>query len=334
MTDPRVTVVIPTRDRAELLAEAVASVRAQEEPARLVVVDDASRDGTAAWCAGPGAGPDLEVVRCELPVERTRARNLGLARTTTRHVWFLDDDDVLLPGALARLGDALDASPDAVLAAGAYRTFGDHGPHDRARTQLRVRRRTRRPMWREVLWGWYAIPSASLWRADALRAAGGWDESRSFAEDLELLLRIHARPDDAPVVVDPAIVVGWRQHARTQVHDVRAGQLAEEAALRRAHVEDLAGRARRSAEQVLAARSRFDEALTAYGSGHFGAAFVGFLGAIRRWPGVVASPIYGRWLLGLVARAALAAAVPGAWATRLARRREAARLAEHRELQT
>ena len=48
MTTPQVSVVIPTRDRAQLLPRAVASVLGQSfQHFELIVVDDASADGTA-----------------------------------------------------------------------------------------------------------------------------------------------------------------------------------------------------------------------------------------------------------------------------------------------
>ena len=54
ITRPTVTVVIPTHNRVNLLAEAVASVLAElTVPLQVVVVDDASSDGTAAWRRRP-----------------------------------------------------------------------------------------------------------------------------------------------------------------------------------------------------------------------------------------------------------------------------------------
>ena len=93
---PLVSVVLPTRDRCSYLARAVESVMAQSYPAwELVVVDDASLDGTPAFLAG------LEDGR----VRRFRgsgagvcaARNVALREARGSLVAYLDDDNVMHP---------------------------------------------------------------------------------------------------------------------------------------------------------------------------------------------------------------------------------------------
>lgn len=98
-----VAVIVPVRDGARYLAEALASVLAQTAPpAEIVVVDDGSRDGSGALAAaipgvtvltagGAGAGP---------------ARNLGVAATAAPLLAFLDADDVWAPTTLAALAAA------------------------------------------------------------------------------------------------------------------------------------------------------------------------------------------------------------------------------------
>src|SRR5436305_4220556 len=106
------TVVIPTRDRLALLREAVASVQAQESSSwGLIVVDDASSDGTAAWVDGVG-DPRVSCIRLDERLERSAARNRGLAAAAGSAVLFLDDDDRLRPSALRRLSHALDRAPE------------------------------------------------------------------------------------------------------------------------------------------------------------------------------------------------------------------------------
>ncbi len=98
-----VAVVIPVRDGAALVLDAVASVRAQGSVvAELVAVDNGSVDATADVLAAAG----VRVV-----VERApgagAARRRGLAETTAGLVLFLDHDDLLHDGSVAALADCL-----------------------------------------------------------------------------------------------------------------------------------------------------------------------------------------------------------------------------------
>jgi glycosyltransferase involved in cell wall biosynthesis len=98
------SVVIPTRDKASLLARTLQALGSQrlEEPWEIIVVDDASSDGTAALlAASSSAAGSLRVVSCARNVGRAAARNLGWRAAVGHWVLFLDDDIVAPPGLLA-----------------------------------------------------------------------------------------------------------------------------------------------------------------------------------------------------------------------------------------
>lgn len=100
------SVVIPTRDKRPLLERTVAALRAQDLGGRaweIIVVDDGSRDDTAAALARLAAAPGapLRVVAPPRNVGRAAARNLGWRQATGRWVLFLDDDILAPPGLLA-----------------------------------------------------------------------------------------------------------------------------------------------------------------------------------------------------------------------------------------
>lgn len=106
--DPRTTVVVLSYDCRARIAATVAAARALPESPPVVVVDNASRDGTADLVAS--RFPDVELVR--LPVNiGAAARNVGVQRSRTPYVAFADDDVVWEPGALAAAADLLDAHP-------------------------------------------------------------------------------------------------------------------------------------------------------------------------------------------------------------------------------
>jgi GT2 family glycosyltransferase len=89
----RATIVVPTRDRPELLGRAVAGALAQTVPdIQVVVVDDGSTEPVQL-----PPDPRLEVVRNRHPLGVSAARNLGLKVAAGSWITFTDDDDELLP---------------------------------------------------------------------------------------------------------------------------------------------------------------------------------------------------------------------------------------------
>lgn len=112
--EPVVSVVMAVRDGADLLPEAIASVRAQTRPvAEIVVVDGASSDATVAVAAALGArvvpqrGPSL-----------ADAYNTGIAETRGSHLAFLSHDDVWSATKTERQLGLLHAQPDAAAVIG------------------------------------------------------------------------------------------------------------------------------------------------------------------------------------------------------------------------
>ena len=107
--DQRVSVVILTYNRADELRRTLQQMQARCEQAALIVVDNASTDGTAA------------MVAAEFPQARLIAapgnmggagRNLGVQAASTPYVAFCDDDSWWQPGALSAAADLLDAHPN------------------------------------------------------------------------------------------------------------------------------------------------------------------------------------------------------------------------------
>jgi hypothetical protein len=105
----RVTVVIPVWGTYAdgRLDEAIASIRSQDEPAAVLLVDNADdqqlqRDG-------------VDVVRSEVRVPLGSARNLGIAAAGTPMVMLWDADDVMPAGTLGPLVRELDSNPCAVV---------------------------------------------------------------------------------------------------------------------------------------------------------------------------------------------------------------------------
>ncbi|MGP3969924.1 glycosyltransferase family 2 protein [Streptomyces sp. 6N223] len=101
-------VVIATRDRADRLAVTLERLTALPERPPILVVDNASADGTARMVADRFPGVGL----LRLPANRgALARNDGVRALGVRYVAFSDDDSWWQPGSLARAAGLLDADP-------------------------------------------------------------------------------------------------------------------------------------------------------------------------------------------------------------------------------
>jgi len=104
-----VSVIIPTRNRCQLLELTLRSVFEQRNVAfEVIVVDDGSTDGTCQLLQR--LGDRVRVVRHERPGGVSAARNHGIAEARGRWVAFLDDDDLWAPDKLAYQVEALRVS--------------------------------------------------------------------------------------------------------------------------------------------------------------------------------------------------------------------------------
>lgn len=123
---PFFSVILATRDRPILFAEALASVLAQEgADFEVLVVDDGSTpESRAAYApaldeAAAGLGDRLKVIRLERRPKghgQSYSLNVGAAAATGDYLAFLDDDDSWTDsGHLARAAAALHAHPEADL---------------------------------------------------------------------------------------------------------------------------------------------------------------------------------------------------------------------------
>lgn len=94
---PAVSAIITTRNRPELLARAVESVKHQTfKDIEIIVVDDASDNGP-----DPQASSDPDIRYIYILKEESKggnyARNVGIRNSTGKYIAFLDDDDCWMP---------------------------------------------------------------------------------------------------------------------------------------------------------------------------------------------------------------------------------------------
>ncbi len=108
---PRVSVIIPTYNRAHIVKESVDSVLAQTyRDFEIIVVDDASSDDTRS--ALESYQGRIRAIFRETNGGAGAARNIGIAASSGEFVAFLDADDLYLPKRLECAVAALDAHPE------------------------------------------------------------------------------------------------------------------------------------------------------------------------------------------------------------------------------
>lgn len=124
--EPRLSVVVPTRDTRELTIHCIASLRGcLAEGVEVLVVDDASSDGTEATLTA--TFPDVRFIRLDERVGFTAAANRGLAQARGRILLLLNSDTELPGSCLDTLCDAFEGDPT-LGAAGAELYFPDGRP--------------------------------------------------------------------------------------------------------------------------------------------------------------------------------------------------------------
>jgi glycosyltransferase involved in cell wall biosynthesis len=107
----RITVGVPTRNRAGLLKRAVESVLSQSySDIEVIVSDNASTDSTVESMEEIG-DPRLRLLRQDENVGMIANFNNCLRNAAGEFFLMLSDDDLLEPGALARFADALHSPP-------------------------------------------------------------------------------------------------------------------------------------------------------------------------------------------------------------------------------
>jgi glycosyltransferase involved in cell wall biosynthesis len=114
MAEPTVSVVIPTRNRPELVTRAVRSALAQTlaEIEVIVVIDGPDQATREALAAEPD--PRLRVVPLAASGGAPSARNVGVEHATGKWTALLDDDDEWLPDKLATQVALAEAAPYAL----------------------------------------------------------------------------------------------------------------------------------------------------------------------------------------------------------------------------
>lgn len=186
------SVIVPTYNRAALLPEALDSVLEQTyRPIELIVADDGSTDETAdvlaRWEEKCAEKSEISFRLLRQPNRgAAAARNLGLIHSHGEYIQFLDSDDLFLPGKIQAQVEGLESNDgyDFVWSQTSKFSGSPHVavPFCGGDTDAPLEGFVRFSSWPWHVWG-------GLFRREAARRLGPWDERMRCWDDWEYMVR-------------------------------------------------------------------------------------------------------------------------------------------------
>lgn len=201
---PRVTIITPTYNRADLLPETIASVLAQDfSDFEYLILDDGSVDDTVERVLKPQTDPRIRWER-HPNMGEARTVNKGFALARGEYVAVINSDDPVRPGWLRAMVDVLDAHPEVLVAYPDFDMIDEEGRVVRHRP-------THDYSYRDmIVWNSSQVGPGALIRRRAIEQAGPRDPSLRYVSDYDLWLRIGLY---GPLLRVPQTLATWRTHA-------------------------------------------------------------------------------------------------------------------------
>ena len=229
----KISVVIPTYNRAEFILETLESVFCQTvTDTEIVVVDDGSTDNTCEILEPLIRKGRIIYVKQNNKGEAA-ARNEGIRRSSGKYIAFLDSDDLFLPDKLELQADYLDKNSEDVLVHSWYSKFDSKG------NDLGVRNTSvfNGDIYPDILNIWkvlIAVPCVMV-RAEIFNEIGYFDEDFRWAADLDMWRRITRKYS---IGVINKVLSKVRVHPGNISADKKDSELAFEKYLNKARHED------------------------------------------------------------------------------------------------
>lgn len=188
---PLISVVIPCFNSKSTLHKSVDSVLAQTcKVYEIILVDDASNDGTAALILSlERENPLIKAITLRKNSGAAAARNAGILQATGKYVAFLDSDDTWHPGKLAKQIRQFEKNPQCTIVSCDSIFVNEEG------RLLKRSHITRPPVqgrnaWKTLLaYNFLPTPTVLVKREDILQC-GMFNDSLVVGEDLDLWVRI------------------------------------------------------------------------------------------------------------------------------------------------
>ena len=249
--NPRVSVVIPTYNRANELRRCLDSLVAQTmDDFEVLVCDDGSTDNTSGVVKDYASLLDITHDYAENFGGPARPRNRGIKLARAAYIAFLDSDDWWAPAKLEKSLGILEAGADVV--------FHDLWNVMRSDQRVYMRRiasdQPVSPVFESLLCSATSIPNSSVVvRASALRAIGEICEDPGLiaVEDFDMLVRL-SKVTERFVKIPGCLGYYWNGGANLSGASV--SQIRRTEAVYKRHLDSLDDSNRRRAEALLAYR--------------------------------------------------------------------------------
>jgi len=206
---PKVTAVVAAYNAEHFIEETLKSVLAQSlNNIEVIVIDDGSTDSTCAILRR-FSDPRLRVFH-QKNSGVSAARNAGLVAANAPYVFFLDADDVLLPDALSRMVEVLDAMPQRVACFAHHVRIAEDGSELTSRTDLPWKTFPADDTLRHLITKNFIVCGAICIRTAAARLVRGFNPALKWGEDWEFWCRLALLGDFAAMRGE--VVLLYRQH--------------------------------------------------------------------------------------------------------------------------
>jgi len=203
---PFVSAIVTTYNRPQLVKRALLSVRAQTyKSLEVIVVEDGTETGVADWL--DQELPNAQYIRHKENRGLAAARNTGLEHASGEYIAYLDDDDEWKPKRIERQVTALDplTSEHRDKIGAVYCAVERHAPDGSTKSVSYPQNRGELRASIQAI-GASTLPSTFLFKREALRDVGGFDESLSSSIDHDIWMSLatngyHAIALDEPLVI-------------------------------------------------------------------------------------------------------------------------------------
>ena len=223
MSSPRLSIVAPTYNRANMLPQFLESVRSVTSDCEILIVDNASTDDTPAVVARYAAqDPRVRFVRNTENIGVIANYNLGMELARGEYVCCMGDDDAVLPGNFERKLALLEANAQIGLVYSLWQRMDQHGRSLGVCMWPGLLRHSYvggRAEFLDLLPACYIHLQSVVFRSELFEKCGGFDLRPEMAagQDWDMLLRWVYNTETA-FIAEPMVCVGI--HAQSQTESV------------------------------------------------------------------------------------------------------------------